>query len=188
MTEEEHQTLHRQLVNELTEAAVYAALARLAKNPNNRQTLEDIGQAERRHAIILTAILAGELGRPNLRRVWWIVLSARIFGLSFALRFMENGEAAAGPLYRRIASCDARLRRVAADEESHELTLIGLLKDDRLVYMGAMVYGLNDALVELTGSLAGFTLALSGAKEIAMIGLIAGCAAGMSMAAAAYLA
>lgn len=187
MTEEELLVLRRQLGNELTEAAVYAALAKIERDPKNRETLENIGRAERRHAVVITDILGGELGHPNLGKAWRIVLSARIFGLTFALRYMETGESKAGPTYRRIEAGDARLAQIAADEDAHELALIGILKDERLTYMGAMVYGLNDALVELTGSLAGFTLALSGAREIAMIGLIAGCAAGMSMAAAAYL-
>jgi len=49
------------------------------------------------------------------------------------------------------------------------------------------VLGLNDALVELTGALAGLTLALQNARLIAMAGLITGIAASLSMAASEYL-
>jgi VIT1/CCC1 family predicted Fe2+/Mn2+ transporter len=49
------------------------------------------------------------------------------------------------------------------------------------------VLGLNDALVELTGALAGLTLALQNTKLIALSGLITGIAASMSMAASEYL-
>ena len=48
--------------------------------------------------------------------------------------------------------------------------------------------GLNDALVELTGALAGYTLALQNTRLIAVVGLITGIAAAMSMAASQYLA
>lgn len=50
-----------------------------------------------------------------------------------------------------------------------------------------VVLGLNDALVELTGALAGFTLALQNARQIAAIGLITGIAASLSMAASEYI-
>ncbi len=50
-----------------------------------------------------------------------------------------------------------------------------------------MVLGLNDALAELTGALAGFMLALQNARIIAMAGLMTGVAASMSMAASEYL-
>jgi len=49
------------------------------------------------------------------------------------------------------------------------------------------VLGLSDALVELTGALAGLTLALQNTKLIAMTGSITGIAAALSMAASEYL-
>jgi VIT1/CCC1 family predicted Fe2+/Mn2+ transporter len=49
------------------------------------------------------------------------------------------------------------------------------------------VLGLNDALVELTGALAGLTLALQNGQLIALTGLITGTAAALSMAASEYL-
>jgi VIT1/CCC1 family predicted Fe2+/Mn2+ transporter len=50
-----------------------------------------------------------------------------------------------------------------------------------------VVLGLNDALVELTGALAGFTLALRDPDLIALTGSITGIAAAFSMAASEYL-
>lgn len=47
--------------------------------------------------------------------------------------------------------------------------------------------GLNDALVEFTGSLAGFTFALQDPTIIAMVGFIMGIAASLSMGASEYL-
>lgn len=54
-------------------------------------------------------------------------------------------------------------------------------------YSGAIVLGLNDALVEMTGALAGLTFALKDPKIIAITGLITGLAASLSMAASEYL-
>ena len=50
-----------------------------------------------------------------------------------------------------------------------------------------MVLGINDALVELTGALAGFTFALGDSAVICMAGFITGSAATLSMAASEYL-
>ena len=62
-----------------------------------------------------------------------------------------------------------------------------MLDEESLQYIGSIVLGLNDALVELTGSLAGFTLALGGTKVISLAGLVTGISAALSMAASDYL-
>jgi len=62
-----------------------------------------------------------------------------------------------------------------------------MLDEERLEYAGSIVLGLSDALVELTGALAGLTLALQNTQLIALSGLITGIAASMSMAASEYL-
>ena len=54
-------------------------------------------------------------------------------------------------------------------------------------YLGSIVLGLNDALVELIGALSGLTLALQNSKIIVISGLITGIAASLSMGASEYL-
>lgn len=54
-------------------------------------------------------------------------------------------------------------------------------------YIGAIVLGMNDALVELTGALAGFTMALGNNRLIALAGFTTGVAATLSMAASEFL-
>ena len=63
-----------------------------------------------------------------------------------------------------------------------------MLDEERLHYIGAMVLGLNDALVELTGAIAGVTFALANARLVALTGIITGVSATFSMAASNYLA
>lgn len=53
--------------------------------------------------------------------------------------------------------------------------------------VSAVVLGMNDALVELTGTLAGFTMALPGNRVIVLAALTTGIAAGLSMAASEFL-
>ncbi len=73
------------------------------------------------------------------------------------------------------------------DEEKHEKMLTDMLDEERLRYAGDMVLGMNDALVELTGALAGYTLAMQNTRIVAMAGLITGISATLSMTASGYL-
>lgn len=100
---------------------------------------------------------------------------------------MERGENTASKTYRAILKAYPQLAMIAEDEDRHEAELISMLNDERLNNMGAIVLGLNDALVELTGALAGFTFAIGETSKIAKLGLITGLAAAMSMAASAFL-
>jgi VIT1/CCC1 family predicted Fe2+/Mn2+ transporter len=76
---------------------------------------------------------------------------------------------------------------MAQEEEEHERELLNMLDEEILQYAGSVVLGLNDALVELTGSLAGFTLALGETRLISLAGLVTGISAAFSMAASEYL-
>ena len=62
-----------------------------------------------------------------------------------------------------------------------------MISEERLDYVGSVVLGLNDALVELTGTLAGVSFAFQNNALIALSGLVMGIAAALSMAASAYL-
>ena len=79
------------------------------------------------------------------------------------------------------------VRKIAEEEEEHEHELLNLIAEEHLDYVGSIVLGLNDALVELTGTLAGLTFALQNTRLIALAGLITGIAASFSMGASEYL-
>ena len=108
----------------------------------------------------------------------WLV---RLLGLTFTVRRMEQDETASAEVYARYPDM-ADFVQMARDEERHEQELIGMINEERLEYMGSVVLGLNDALVEFTGALAGFTLALGDSRLIALTGSITGIAAALSMA------
>ena len=175
-----------QLKNELTEAAIYARLAMLEKDLKNKQILESISADEASHARIIKDILGQDCQISSLK-VSWTVFCARVFGITFTLKAMERGENTASKTYRAILKAYPQLDMIAEDEDRHEAELISMLNDERLNNMGAIVLGLNDALVELTGALAGFTFAIGETSKIAKLGLITGLAAAMSMAASAFL-
>jgi VIT1/CCC1 family predicted Fe2+/Mn2+ transporter len=158
----------------------------LEKDLKNKQILESISADEASHARIIKDILGQDCQISSLK-VSWTVFCARVFGITFTLKAMERGENTASKTYRAILKAYPQLAMIAEDEDRHEAELISMLNDERLNNMGAIVLGLNDALVELTGALAGFTFAIGETSKIAKLGLITGLAAAMSMAASAFL-
>jgi len=172
--------------SEITESLIYHRLAQQEKDPENASVLERLGREERAHAEFWQGY-SGEAVEPNLwtvRRVTW---SARTLGLTFAVKRMERGEDQAQDAYESWATPIPGARQIIEDEERHERSLIEMIDEERLRYVGSMVLGLNDALVELTGTLAGITFALQNTRLIAMTGLVTGIAASLSMAASEYL-
>lgn len=172
--------------NEITEYHIYRRLAAQETHPENRALLERIAEDEKRHYETWKGIVGVEVP-PNRWNLSKYYLLSRILGLTFGLKLMERGEQAAEAAYEAIAEHVPEARAIQADEECHEQELLGLIDEERLAYAGSVVLGLNDALVELTGALAGFTLALQNARLIAITGLITGLAAALSMAASEYL-
>jgi VIT1/CCC1 family predicted Fe2+/Mn2+ transporter len=173
--------------NELTEHYIYKKLALATKDRNNREILLHISKDELRHYDFWKGLTGKDI-KPNRVKIWFYYLVSRIFGLTFGIKLMENGEGQAQITYREIAGIIPEAAFIAQDEDKHEQELIGMIEEERLEYVGAMILGLNDALVELSGSLAGFTLALQDTKLVAMVGLITGIAASLSMGSTSYLA
>jgi len=173
--------------NEITEYHVYLNIAKRIKNEANRQILETIAKQEKAHHDIW-AKHTGLKVRPNQRRILFFGILNFFFGYTFTLKIMESGENRAKIHYNEIVTYFPEAAHIAEEEDAHENELIGMLDEERLNYVGSMVLGLNDALVELTGALAGLTLAFVEYPElIGISGLITGIAASLSMASSEYL-
>lgn len=185
MTAEQLKKFLRFQINEITEHQIYTRLADFQKKENNRQLLQELAQEEIAHYYLLKKY-TGQLPASNRWRVHFYVLVARLFGLTFSLKLMERGETMAQDAYRQCEELED-LKKMADEEEAHETKLIELIDEEGLNYMGSVVLGLNDALVEFTGALAGYTFALQHAKLVALTGAITGIAAALSMAASEYL-
>lgn len=187
MKEKYKNLLKTQIVNEMTESEVYARLAELEKNEANKKILKRISEDEKYHAAMISKLVQIDGLRVNKFKVRKLVVFARLFGLTFSLKLMERGEDFASKKYRCVVSEYPELAKIAEDEERHEKELLGMLDDAHLNNMGSIVLGLNDALVELTGALAGFSHAMCEPNQVAKLGLITGMAAAMSMAASSFL-
>jgi VIT1/CCC1 family predicted Fe2+/Mn2+ transporter len=173
--------------SEITEHYIYQKLSRATKDAHNRDVLLQISRDELRHHN-LWQDYTGRAEKPNWVMVWVYYLVSRIFGLTFGIKLMERGEGKAQATYNDISGSMPQALDIAKEEDEHEKQLIEMIDEERLNYVSSMIRGLNDALVELTGALAGFTLALQDSRLIAMAGLITGLAASMSMGGTEYLA
>ena len=173
--------------NELTESVIYEKIASFAKGEENRQTLLRLAREEKAHYQIWQKYTGLEM-KPEGFKVLKYTLIARILGFTFAVKLMERGESHAQVEYELLAEEVAESIAIRQQEEEHEQALLAMLDEERLQYVGSMVLGLNDALVELTGSLAGFAFALQNNRLIALSGLIVGISATFSMASSEFLA
>jgi VIT1/CCC1 family predicted Fe2+/Mn2+ transporter len=172
--------------NEISEHLIYRKLSDSVKDEHNSKVLRKISGDELRHYNLLKRYTKEDV-KPSRLMVWKFYLISRILGLTFGIKLMEKGEESAQESYSKIYNQVPEARGIQRDENEHENALIGMIKEERLEYVGSIVLGLNDALVELTGALAGFTFAFQNTLLIALAGLITGVAASLSMGASEYL-
>ena len=202
MKEETLAIVRRMQDNEATDQRVYAALAKQASLQKNREILEKMSHDEGLHCAVWGRYTGIE-AKADMFRVWLFVVLGKIFGLVFVINLMEGGEDDSAENYRKLMEELPEARSIMEDETRHEAQLAAMIHEEKLSYISSMVLGLNDALVELTGALAGFTLALNDNRIVGMAGFITGVAneprlvaltggitgiaAALSMAASEYL-
>ena len=166
---------------EATEAEVYRRLAKMQPDPVNQSILNGIALEEERHEAVI-AKMTGKQVKADASKVRRQIILAKLFGFTFSVKMMEATEQDAAAEYRKLG-----LYEIAEEEEAHEQNMISMLDEERLRYSGSVVLGLSDALVELTGALAGLTFALQNLQLVALAGLVTGIAAAFSMGASEYL-
>ncbi|MBI2498776.1 VIT1/CCC1 transporter family protein [Candidatus Woesearchaeota archaeon] len=172
--------------SELTEYNIYDKLAKTEKNKGNKKILEKISKDEIKHHDIWKKYTNKDV-RPNKIKIWFYYIFSKLLGLTFGVKLMERGEEFSQKSYKKIAKYIPNARKIEKDEHKHEKQLLSMINEKKLSYIGSIVLGLNDALVELTAALTGLTLALQNTRLIAITGLITGIAASFSMAASEYL-
>ena len=172
--------------NEITEYHIYKRLAARIKDNHNARVLNDIAEDELSHYNIWRKHTARDVSPSSwdIFKFYWI---ARIFGVTFGIKLMEKGEESAQINYEEIANEIPVAATISKEENDHEKELIKIIREDKLEYIGSIVLGLNDALVEILGTLAGLTFALQNTKLVALAGVIAGIAGALSMSSSEYL-
>lgn len=180
-------SLHSFQIDEISSYHTYTRLASISKNEANRALLKKIAQQEMIHYLIWKRYTQTDV-KPNQSKVRFYYWISKLFGLTFGVKLMEKGEEKAQVDYRHHLEALPEIEQVLQEEEEvHEKELLDMFDEESLRYAGSVVLGLNDALVELTGALAGLTLAFQNTRLIALAGLITGISASLSMAASEYL-
>jgi VIT1/CCC1 family predicted Fe2+/Mn2+ transporter len=167
---------------ERTEMEVYRRLANREKKAENKNLLQKISIQENNHYNLLKEKTGEDVDYSKFR-VYFHVITSIFLGLTFSLKLMEKTEQNAAQEYRDLGYDD-----IAEEEDEHEKELLSLLEEDALNYLSSIILGLSDALVELTGALAGLTFAFQELRVVALAGLVTGISASFSMAASEFLA
>ena len=182
----------RYALDELLDHELYARLAARERNERNRKLLEELARDELRHHLFWSK-LAGpvRLGLRDHLKLRLLLSLSRLAGKTFTIKLLERGEAATVGEYRRAVAelrgeLAVELARVIEDEERHESELAGSLDELVVRQLGSIALGVSDAIIELTGVLAGFAGYTGSPLQVAAAGLIVGVSAALSMAAAAY--
>jgi VIT1/CCC1 family predicted Fe2+/Mn2+ transporter len=171
--------------NEINNYKIYSYLSKKFKGKNSK-IFNEIALAEKKHYGFWKTFTKKEV-KPNFLLVFFYSLIFRLLGLTFAVKFMEKKEKQIEERNKKFYSKLPNIKLLIKDEAKHEKQLISLLNEERVKYISAVILGLNDALVEITGTLAGLSLALPKASLVGLSGLITGVAASLSMAASGYL-
>lgn len=172
---------------EITEHFIYEKLSQSTKDSHNKEILKRISSDELEHHNVWKEY-TGEDVKPAKLKILMYYLISRILGITFGIKLMEKGEEQAEETYEEISKVVPAAKEIAKDEHEHEKQLIDLIDEERLKYTGDIVRGMNVALVELTGALAGLTLAIPNPRLILTAGLIIGIAMTLSLASTEYLA
>ena len=174
-------------IDEEQGSILYAFMAKREKNEENKKLLEKMSQDEKVHAEVWKSITKKNL-KPNKFSILWFKILTVVMGFTFVVKTMQKKESLAQYGYEQMQNELPEAAKMLEDERRHEKELYNMLDEERLHYIGAMVLGLNDALVELTGAIAGVTFALANTRLVALTGIITGVSATFSMAASNYLA
>lgn len=187
---ETQELLNKQILrfqqDEIDGHEIYKGLAKIVRDPANSKIIADLSGDELGHYRTWRRY-SGQEVKANKFKVFAYLLLGRIFGYTFVIKMLEKDEDKASEGYEPYKARFPELEEIIRDEDEHEEQLIAMIDEERLKYSGSVVLGLNDALVELTGTLAGLTLAFQNTRLIALSGLITGIAAALSMAASEFL-
>jgi VIT1/CCC1 family predicted Fe2+/Mn2+ transporter len=173
--------------DEITGNVLYQYIANKQKDDNDKRVLLEIADAEYNHYKAWKKYTGIDV-KPRRFKIFMFKIMSFLLGYTFTIRYMDKSEEIGIKGLSAIEKEVPEARVIIDEEKAHEDRLTGMLDEERLHYVGSMVLGLNDALVELTGTLAGLTFALGSTRLVALSGLITGISATLSMAASNYLA
>jgi VIT1/CCC1 family predicted Fe2+/Mn2+ transporter len=177
--------------DEFTDYNVYLVLSRYERNGKFKEALISLGETEKGHYDFWRKYSPDARVRAVRLRIYFIQMLRVLLGLTFTLKFLERHENAVVRRYKQVEHYippedRTRFDQMVADEEHHESYLMGGIEEGRVKYMAFIILGLADAVVEVAAIHAG-SLGIYRRTELAgLAGIIAGMAASIAMASAAY--
>ena len=171
--------------NEITEHHAYLNLAKMSKG-KNAIILTRIAEDELRHYHLFKKYTGKDV-RPDKVKVFFYSFVTIILGLTFTMKMMENGEAAAEENYETVDDSFPEIKGIIVDEVNHEKLLLAEIEDEHLNYLGSIALALNNSAQEFTGIAVGLTFALQNAKATGSTTLVSGLAATLAMMASEYM-
>jgi VIT1/CCC1 family predicted Fe2+/Mn2+ transporter len=171
--------------NEITEHILYGALAKRAKG-KNAKILQKISEDELKHYKFFKKI-TGKDTRPDWIKIYFYRFVSRIFGFTFTIKMMSNGEEQAEHNYEEVEDKVPGIKKIIQEEVKHEESLMGQLEEGVLNHMSSMVLAINNSIQEITGIVVGLTFAIANSLMIGKTALISGIAATLAMVASEYL-
>src|SRR6266513_2533635 len=178
--------------DEMTDYTTYKRLASSEKSQTNKDMFEKLSAMERTHYDLWTKYRPqGKEVGPKKATVSLVLFLRRLFGPSFAIKFLEHREASTVKKYEALKSSvpaedQAAFQSMIDDEKGHETAFADIFAGTSVKYIAFVVLGLADALVEIAGIHAG-SLGIYNSTELTGIaGIVAGAAASVAMASAAF--
>ncbi|MEM1943804.1 MAG: hypothetical protein QXO30_04270 [Candidatus Caldarchaeum sp.] len=180
--------------NEYKDYRVYSTLASVEKNGQRKETLQKLADVEKRHFSFWLQHTPAY--KPSTSRVFlnFVVLCRLLLGVTFVVKALEGHEKKTLEEYRLMVSRlennsveKQAIEKIINEEVEVERELVGHIDEAVAKYLGFMMLGVADAIIELTGVQTGFLGVSSSTVVAGIAGLIVGCAAAVSMGAASYL-
>ncbi len=178
--------------NEYLDYVTYQELAKVESVPEFKKILEQLIQHELDDYRFWLQFSSRKKFTVSPVRIFFLKVMRRLLGLTFTAKFIEGNEKKAIRNYTEFLATAqeptrTRIQTIIEHERWHEREMINQVKEERVEFIGSIILGLNDGLIELTGALVGFSFALLNTWLAALAGLITGIAAALSMASSAYL-
>lgn len=180
--------------DEYADYVAYKRLASIEFNRERKKKLEIIAEMEHDHFNFWKKYAFAF--KPSLRAPlysYFLVFLRLVFGVTLAIKLLERGEERASERYRAVLDLiqvdeDRKsVERIIQDELEHEQYFVSQLDEVIVKYMSALVLGLADAIIEITGTHAGTLGTTSSTIITGAVGLVVGISAAISMASASYL-
>ena len=181
------------VLDEFKDYMVYTGLAKVERNADKKKLLEKLASQEFEHYKFWSKYSNIKLPVWRIRLYTLFMIFLRfVFGVTFVVKLLERGEEETIEKYKSVLNFlpdedKEKLNSIIKDEEEHEKILISQIDETIVKYMGALVLGLADAIIEITGAHAGTLGTTNNTTVAGVIGLIVGIGAAISMASASYL-